>query len=808
MGNIHSCIRYLSRVLEVKINIHYSQRHWSLLAKPASNLSFNFWDVLAAFLSQSGPIPDEEEAAENMNFFETLQRDRTWGSFFQRFDKDELVVGRKFREGAQGELYEARIKRDAPVWRQEVKEHPDRKYVLKVFKFGTPLRNLKKQWPEGYLRFQAQRLAEQHSRRYNCDVICGTLLEDVRFKGRFAFLLQREEEDLRSLIDRNMRRWTIWSPWTIFRRPQPLGPFPKEVAESIMYEIACGVDWLHRHDIVHRDLKAANVLVSKGTDDKLNCFVADYECSVGVCGTTFFRAPEIFRAQTQAHNGDIFTKAVDAYGYGMICFEILTGKLPFADHSFADARDRVLSGHCLELPTDVDKWMSDLLMRCWHSDPEMRPSFGEILKTISDHSTSIRGNRTMNKEFEGVKHKPKWCQLTLRISMLIELEEYLSCTSDSLTIEPWSFWSCTSDTLTLRIQEQIEMSKSHWSELDSLSYEGQITTENLQLFQELQMDPLWGYILWTFGDGVDDSGHLVIREKFAEGGQAELFHAHVSWNGQVHSEVMLRILRESKYVLKVFKKGTSLRDLLSQMPHGMLESFKERAMSAQTGNIYEWKLWNTSNIICGTLLEDGRFAYLMERESIDLRSLIDQRAMMTSEDQFRGPFAKAAAERMIYDIALGMSQLHSYDIIHRDLKASNILVRVSEDDNYECFVADFESSIGVIGTGFFRAPEILEACREKNVSKRPELFTQAADIYSYGMLCYEILTGELPFEDNPFSDDKQILTDSIINQHLRPEIPDFVDDWICGLLKWCWQSDPGSRPSAQEILDLLERNMS
>jgi serine/threonine protein kinase len=71
---------------------------------------------------------------------------------------------------------------------------------------------------------------------------------------------------------------------------------------------------------------------------------------------------------------------------------------------------------------------------------------------------------------------------------------------------------------------------------------------------------------------------------------------------------------------------------------------------------------------------------------------------------------------IMYRIALGMDWLHSHDIVHRDLKASNVLVMKEKNWTY---VADFECSVGVVGTGFWRAPEILQACKDKNVSKRP-----------------------------------------------------------------------------------------
>ncbi|KAG0562278.1 hypothetical protein KC19_9G133100 [Ceratodon purpureus] len=130
----------------------------------------------------------------------------------------------------------------------------------------------------------------------------------------------------------------------------------------------------------------------------------------------------------------------------------------------------------------------------------------------------------------------------------------------------------------------------------------------------------------------------------------------------------------------------------------------------------------SSHVQCGTLSENGRFAFLMYKEHLDLRRLIDEKMKLISSKN-GGPFSKEVVEELMFDVALGMSWLHSRDIVHRDLKASNVLVQVHDNGYFQCFVADYECSIGVVGTRLFRAPEILEACREKSVSKRPEVFT-------------------------------------------------------------------------------------
>lgn len=109
-----------------------------------------------------------------------------------------------------------------------------------------------------------------------------------------------------------------------------------------------------------------------------------------------------------------------------------------------------------------------------------------------------------------------------------------------------------------------------------------------------------------------------------------------------------------------------------------------------------------------------------------------------------GPFEKDLAERIMYRVALEVNWLHSRNIVHRELKASNVLY-TSGERSWGFYVTDFECSVGVVGTGFFRAPETLQALKDKSISEKPELFSREADVYAYGMTCYEILTGKLPF---------------------------------------------------------------
>jgi serine/threonine protein kinase len=184
-----------------------------------------------------------------------------------------------------------------------------------------------------------------------------------------------------------------------------------------------------------------------------------------------------------------------------------------------------------------------------------------------------------------------------------------------------------------------------------------------------------------------------------------------------------------------------------------------------------------------------------------LRYLIE-RNMKKKSSKGKGPFSKDEAEFIMYQVALGMDWLHSHNIVHRDLKASNVLIKEFKDctSKYICLVADYECSVGVEGTGFFRAPEILQACKDRKLMERREVFSKAADVYAYGMTCYEVLMGKLPFEGHRGNDYDLVLNGA------RPVVPEYIEGWTRELLNGCWESNPGDRPSFGEILDLLLAN--
>lgn len=250
--------------------------------------------------------------------------------------------------------------------------------------------------------------------------------------------------------------------------------------------------------------------------------------------------------------------------------------------------------------------------------------------------------------------------------------------------------------------------------------------------------------------------------------------------------------------MKVFEKGFPLKSLKQLWPPGLMsKSVPWRNLCSQShGAGCCWA-------VGAQVLDDGRFAFVFPRHAGDLRSRIDE--LMLNRNNTGPPFALKVACKIMMEIARAMGQLHREGFLHRDLKAANVLCEKlgSRAANVLCggfYVADFESSVGTVGTSFWRAPEILLALRNRRSNRGLELpFSCAADVYSYAMTFYEVLTGRIPFEDGPIHG-----LDSVLSGD-RPTLPDDIPREIQLLIDRCWHSDPIRRPSFEMITSDMTR---
>ncbi|XP_036442121.1 leucine-rich repeat serine/threonine-protein kinase 1 [Colossoma macropomum] len=155
------------------------------------------------------------------------------------------------------------------------------------------------------------------------------------------------------------------------------------------YQIATGLAYLHRKNIIFCDLKSDNILVwSLEVEDSVNIKLSDYgisrqsfhEGALGVEGTPGYQAPEI-------RPGIVYDEKVDMFSYGMVLYELLSGRRPALGHHQLQIAKKLSKGvrPVLGNPEEVQFHCLQVLMQeCWDTKPEKRPLALPLLRQMQD----------------------------------------------------------------------------------------------------------------------------------------------------------------------------------------------------------------------------------------------------------------------------------------------------------------------------------------------------------------------------------------------------------------------------------------
>lgn len=160
--------------------------------------------------------------------------------------------------------------------------------------------------------------------------------------------------------------------------PDAARVFAEPVAAAFARQVLIGLVYLHDQGVVHRDIKCANLLVTKESFVKLADFgvsankPASASAAQDVAGTPHWMAPEII---TQSG----FSTASDIWSVGATVIELLTGLPPYSDLSGITALFRIVSDDRPPLPADLSADAAHFLLRCFDKDMHTRATAAELL---------------------------------------------------------------------------------------------------------------------------------------------------------------------------------------------------------------------------------------------------------------------------------------------------------------------------------------------------------------------------------------------------------------------------------------------
>ena len=260
---------------------------------------------------------------------------------------------------------------------------------------------------------------------------------------------------------------------------------------------------------------------------------------------------------------------------------------------------------------------------------------------------------------------------------------------------------------------------------------------------------------------------LNFQRRIGKGSQGEVFSA--KWRGSTFAVKKIDTREVSKDTIEEFCQEASM---MKRLQHPALTLFM--GVSMQTHNL----------CIVTEYAHKGSLFDIMRHEQKS-RALSWLRAL-----------------QIAYDVAKGMMYLHSYTppILHRDLKSLNILV----DKNWRGKIADFGMTrfsedgtyMSQCGSPLWMSPEMIS-------NKK---YNEKADVFSFGIVLWEIYTRKIPYRDLKMSANKLVAL--VVRKRARPTIPPEMPKKYRNLMVACWAHHAADRPSFVQIVTKLKAMLS
>jgi serine/threonine protein kinase len=256
----------------------------------------------------------------------------------------------------------------------------------------------------------------RHRRHVALKVLRGTMGKESkdRFRREVALAATLQHPNVLPVFDSGESGGRMWytMPFvdgeTLRARLRHQPPLTLAEAIRLLREIADGLACAHARCIVHRDLKPENILLSGS-----HAVIADFGIATGLLDAAIGATPPseppagdvessmmgtpLYMAPEQATPGTAVDERADVYAFGVIAYELVNGRAPFADRprrALSAARSTQIPLPLSQLRPGVPKALSALVARCLAKQPADRPrSASEVLRALDGVTVPSPGRR-------------------------------------------------------------------------------------------------------------------------------------------------------------------------------------------------------------------------------------------------------------------------------------------------------------------------------------------------------------------------------------------------------------------------------